>query len=62
MMNMTRFLRRIFGFETELDRKVQDGIDFTIRNYGETLKDLARYDKGEPLSSPRHERAERIGR
>ncbi len=55
---MTRFFRRMFGIENKLDQKVQDGIAFTIRNYGETLKDLARYDKGETLSSPQHERTE----
>lgn len=50
---MTRFLRRFFGYETELDQKVQDALDFTVENYGTTLKDLARYDRGEKLSDER---------
>jgi len=33
----------------ELDSKVQDGISYTIKNYGGALKDLARYDRGEKL-------------
>ena len=32
------------------DKKVKDGIDFAIDTYGKTLKDLARYDRGEQLS------------
>lgn len=33
----------------ELEIKAQKGITFTIKHYGEALKDLARYDKGEKL-------------
>ena len=33
------------------EQKVKAGIDFTLKNYGEALKDLARYDRGEQLSS-----------
>ena len=60
MACMTRFIRKFFGFEPTLDQKVQAGIDFTIRNYGQTLKDLARFDKGEALSDSHHDREERV--
>ncbi|MES2213304.1 MAG: hypothetical protein V4473_00510 [Patescibacteria group bacterium] len=33
----------------ELDTKVENGINFAIEKYGGTLKDLARYDRGEKL-------------
>lgn len=29
------------------DEKAKEGINFTIEKYGQTLKDLARYDRGE---------------
>ena len=32
-----------------LETKVQKGISFAIDHYGETFKDLARYDRGEKL-------------
>ena len=53
MSHMTRLIRRIFGFEPRLDDKVQDALEFTVRKYGKTLKDLARYDRGEPISDTR---------
>lgn len=56
---MTRFLRRILGFETKLDQQVQDALDFTVKNYGESLRDLARYDRGEKLSEKREPAATR---
>jgi hypothetical protein len=37
--------------EKPTEQKVKAGIDFTIKTYGETLRDLARYDRGEQLSS-----------
>lgn len=37
-------------FRTVVDEKVKEGIDFTLKNYAETLKDLARYDRGESFS------------
>ena len=39
------------GAASAREKKVKEGIDFTIKRYGETLKDLARYDRGENLSS-----------
>lgn len=54
---MTRLLLKWFGFQTPLDRKVKEGIDFTVGKYGKTLKDLARYDKGEDFTS-RHDKQE----
>jgi len=33
-----------------VSQKAQAGIDYTIKNYGKALKDLARYDRGEEFS------------
>jgi len=46
---MFRKSRKTGNFVTK-DQKAKAGIDFAIRQYGETLKDLARYDKGERFS------------
>ncbi len=37
--------------EKELELKAKKGIDFTIANYSETLKDLAKYDRGEKIAN-----------
>lgn len=37
--------------DRNLAPKVRAGIDFTLRNYQETLRDLARYDRGESVQS-----------
>ena len=56
---MTNRILKWLGYQTPLDRKVREGIDFTVGKYGKTLKDLARYDKGEDFSS-RHDKEEAI--
>ncbi|HEY4525090.1 MAG TPA: hypothetical protein VJL39_01855 [Candidatus Paceibacterota bacterium] len=33
-----------------VENKAKAGIDFTIKNYGKTLIDLSRYDRGESYS------------
>jgi hypothetical protein len=33
------------------EQKVKAGIDFAINRYGETFKDLDRYDRGEAFSN-----------
>ncbi len=53
-----KWLRKIFrakksektGDFRTVNQKAKAGIDFTIKNYGKTLVDLSRYDRGESFS------------
>lgn len=37
-------------FRATKEQKAKAGINFTLENYGKTLIDLARYDRGEKFS------------
>jgi len=48
----TKHLERLGKFDASTDKnqKAIEAIHFTIQTYGETFRDLARYDRGEPFS------------